>query len=317
MSTHVVIGRGATATATALLLAEAGNHVRMVSRSGLGPTHPNVELIARDANDTRALTAIATGATTVFNLAMPAYHTWPETVPPLFGSILAATEAAGADLVMLGNMYGYGPVDSVVHEDTPLAATGSKGSVRARMWTDALAAHKAGRVRVTEVRAGQFLGAGAVSVFSLFVQSAVLANTAARVPQELDLAHSFTAIGDAAAALVAVARDDRSWGRAWHAPVITTTVRAAANELAALADVAPPELAVLTDAEITELAAEDPFWAELFETKHLSHQEFVVDDSAVRDTFGLTASTLDAVLAEVVEADAAARVSVPDAGSMP
>ncbi|MFI7526103.1 NAD-dependent epimerase [Nocardia salmonicida] len=314
MSTQLVIGRGGTATATALLLAEAGDRVRMVSRSGLGPDHPGVEPIALDALDTTALTEVATGAATVFNLAMPAYHTWPETVPPLFGSILSATESVGADLVMLGNLYGYGPVDGVVSEHTPLAATGSKGVVRARMWTDALAAHEAGRLRVTELRAGQFLGAGAVSVFSLLVQSAVLANTPARVPQELDLAHSFTAIGDAAAALVTLARDDRSWGRAWHAPVITTTVRAVATRLAALADAATPELAVLTDAEITELAQRDPFWAELFETKHMSHREFVVDDSAMRTTFGRTASTLDEVLAEVVTADAAARVAVPDAG---
>lgn len=312
MPTHVVIGRGATASATALLLAEAGDRVRVVSRSGLGPTHPSVELIALDAVDTTALTEVTTGAATVFNLAMPAYHTWPETVPPLFGSILAATETVGADLVMLGNLYGYGPVDGVVHEDTPLAATGSKGAVRARMWTDALAAHEAGRLRVTEVRAGQFLGAGAVSVFSLLVQSAVLASTPAKVPQELDLPHSFTAIGDAAASLVAVARDSRSWGRAWHAPVITTTVRTIANRLAEMADVATPQLAVLTDAEITELNDEDPFWAELFETKHMSHREFIVDDSALRTTFGLTASTLDEVLADVLAADVAARVS--DAG---
>ncbi|MFD4443522.1 NAD-dependent epimerase [Nocardia sp. NPDC058519] len=311
MSTHVVIGRGGTATATALLLAEAGDNVRMVSRSGLGPRHPDVELIALDALDTTALTEVATGAGTVFNLAMPAYHTWPQTVPPLFDSILSATETVGADLVMLGNLYGYGPVDGVVSEHTPLAATGSKGAVRARMWTDALAAHEAGRLRVTELRAGQFLGAGAISIFSLLVQSAVLANTAARVPQELDLRHSYTAIGDAAAALVTLARDDRSWGRAWHAPVITTTVREAANRLAALADAATPELTVLTDEEITELAQEDPFWAELFETKHMSHREFIVDDSAIRSTFGRTASTLDEVLAEVV---AAARATVPDAG---
>lgn len=314
MSTHVVIGRGGTATATALSLVEAGNRVRMVSRSGLGPTHPDVELIALDALDTAALTEIATGASTVFNMAMPAYHTWPETVPPLFGSILSATETVGADLVMLGNLYGYGPVDGVVSERTPLAATGSKGVVRARMWADALAAHEAGRLRVTEVRAGQFLGSGAVSVFTLFVQSAVLANTPAKVPQELDLTHSYTAIGDAAAALVAVARDDRSWGRAWHAPVITATVREIANRLAELAGVATPELAVLTDAEITEFAQQDPFWTELFETEHMSHREFVVDDSAMRTTFGTTASKLDEVLAEVVAADAAARLSVPDAG---
>jgi nucleoside-diphosphate-sugar epimerase len=314
MSTHVVIGRGGTATATALSLVESGDRVRMVSRSGLGPTHPDVELIALDALDTTALTEIANGASTVFNMAMPAYHTWPETVPPLFGSILSATETAGADLVMLGNLYGYGPVDGVVSERVPLAATGSKGAVRARMWADALAAHEAGRLRVTEVRAGQFLGAAAVSVFTLFVQSAVLANTPAKVPQELDLTHSYTAIGDAAAALVALARDDRSWGRAWHAPVITATVREVANRLAELAGVAVPELAVLTDEEITEFARQDPFWTELFETKYMSHRAFVVDDSAMRTTFGTTASTLDEVLAEVVAADAAARLSVPDAG---
>ncbi|PKV80102.1 Rossmann-fold NAD(P)-binding domain-containing protein [Nocardia fluminea] len=314
MPTHVVIGRGGTATATALSLAETGDRVRMVSRSGLGPTHPDVEPIALDALDTTALSEIATGASTVFNMAMPAYHTWPETVPPLFGSILSAAETVGADLVMLGNLYGYGPVDGVVSEQTPLSATGSKGVVRAAMWADALAAHEAGRLRVTEVRAGQFLGAGAVSVFSLFVQPAVLSGIPAKVPQELDLAHSYTAIGDAAAALVAVARDERSWGRAWHAPVITATVREIANRLAELADVAAPELVVLTDAEIAEFAEHDPFWTELFETKYMSHREFLVDDSAMRTTFGSTASKLDEVLAEVVAAGAAVRRSVPDAG---
>lgn len=300
MTSHVVIGRGATASATAVSLAESGDQVTMVSRSGLGPDHPRVRRVALDALDTDALIAHATGAGTVFNLAMPPYHTWPETFPSLFGSILAATEAVGADLVMMGNLYGYGPTDGIVDETAPLAATGSKGEVRARMWTQARAAHEAGRLRVTEVRAGQFLGAGAVSIFSLLVQPAVLAGQQARVPQELDLAHSFTAIDDAAAALVTVARDDRAWGRAWHAPMITTTVRAAARRLAALAGAPEPDLAVLSDAELTALAADDPFWAELFETEHMSHREFVADDSALRATFGLAASDLDDVLRAVV-----------------
>ncbi|GGN76787.1 NAD-dependent epimerase [Nocardia rhizosphaerihabitans] len=300
MTKQVVIGRGGTASVTALALAESGDHVTVISRSGLGPDHPGVDLVALDALDTAAMTEHAAGAATVFNLAMPPYHTWPETVPPLFGSILTATEAVGANLVMMGNLYGYGPVDGVVTETTPLAATGNKGAVRARMWTEALAAHEAGRVRVTEVRAGQFLGAGAVSIFSLLVQPAVLAGAQAKVPQELDLAHSFTAIDDAAAALVAVARDDRAWGRAWHAPVITTTVRAVASRLAALAGAPEPELAVLSDAEVTALAEDDPFWAELFETKHMSHREFVADDTALRTTFGVTASALDDVLRGVL-----------------
>ncbi|MFC4125327.1 NAD-dependent epimerase [Nocardia rhizosphaerae] len=305
MDSHVVIGRGGTASATALALAEAGDRVTMISRSGLGPDHPGIHRVAVDALDTAAVIAHSTGAATVFNLAMPPYHTWPETVPPLFGSILAAAEAVGANLVMLGNLYGYGPVDGVLDETMPLAATGRKGEVRARMWREALSAHESGRLRVTEVRAGQFLGAGAVSIFSLLVQPAVLAGRPARVPQELDLAHSFTAIGDAAAALVAVAGDDRAWGRAWHAPMLTTTVRAVANRLAELAGAPVPELAVLSDAEITALAADDPFWAELFETEHMSHREFVVDDSALRTTFGVTASSIDEVFAGVLPERAA------------
>ncbi|KAF0846359.1 hypothetical protein [Nocardia caishijiensis] len=79
-------------------------------------------------------------------------------------------------------------------ETAPLTATGAKGRVRARVWTDALDAHRAGRVRVTEVRAGQFVGTGAASLFSLLVQPEVLAGEPARIPQGLDLAHAFTAI---------------------------------------------------------------------------------------------------------------------------
>ncbi|MEV0436187.1 NAD-dependent epimerase/dehydratase family protein [Nocardia sp. NPDC050413] len=302
MSLNVIVGRGGVATATALLLAEAGERVRMVSRGGLGPTHPNVELIALDATDTAALTDLARGARTVFNCAMPAYHTWPETLPPLFDSIRAATEAAGADLVLLGNHYAYGPVEGVVDETAPLAATGAKGRVRAQVWTDALDAHRAGRVRVTEVRAGQFVGVGAVSLFSLLVQPAVLAGEPASVPQGLDLAHAFTVVDDAARALVTVAGDDRAWGRAWHAPVVTTTIRTLATRLAELADAPAPVLTEMTDDEILELGRDDPFWPELLETAHMSRRDFLVDDTAVRTTFGLTATGIDDVLAGVVRA---------------
>lgn len=302
MTSHVIVGRGATASATAALLAESGDRVRIVSRSGAGPEHPNIERITLDALDTAALTAVAEGAETLFNMAMPAYHTWPETVPPLFDSIRSAAEQTGANYVMLGNLYGYGPADGPVTEQSPLAATGPKGQVRARMWREAEEAHRAGRVRVAEVRAGQFVGPGAISLFSLLAQPKILAGELALLPQELDLPHPYTAIGDAAAAVVAVARDEHAWGRAWHAPVITATVRELAGRFAAVAGAPEPRLAVMTDRELTLLGLTDPFWAELFETYHMSHASFIVDDSAIRDTFGLKASDPDEVFARVLRA---------------
>ncbi|BDT96234.1 NAD-dependent epimerase [Nocardia sputorum] len=302
MPTQVIVGRGATASATAELLAGSGDRVRVVSRSGAGPDHPNIERIALDALDTAALTAVAEGAETLFNMAMPAYHTWPETIPPLFGSIRSVAERTGANLVMLGNLYGYGPADGPLTEQSPLAATGPKGLVRARMWREAEEAHRAGRVRVTEVRAGQFIGPGAISLFSLIAQPKILAGELALLPQELDLPHAYTAVGDAAAAVVAAARDERAWGRPWHAPVITATVRELAGRFAAAAGAPEPRLAVMSDRELTLLGLTDPFWAELFETYHMSHAPFAVDDSAVRNTFGLKASDPDEVFAQVVRA---------------
>ncbi|MDL4816104.1 NAD-dependent epimerase/dehydratase family protein [Actinomadura opuntiae] len=300
MPLHVVIGAGGTGAATARLLAEGGERVRLVTRSGSGPEHPLIERVALDATDTGALARAAEGAGTVFNAAMTAYHTWPQTLPPLFTSILTAAERTGADYVMLGNLYAYGPVDGPVTEDLPLAATGSKGRVRAELWHAAKEAHDAGRVRVTEVRAGQFVGAGAVSAFSLIVQPNVLAGRLALAPADLDAPHGFTAIGDAARTLVAVARDDRSWGRAWHAPTINVSVREVAGRLAELAGAPAPRLDVMTDRDLALLGFGNPFWNELFETQHMSHRPFEVDSSAVETAFGLTASPLDAVLKETL-----------------
>ena len=131
MSLKVVAGAGATSVPTALLLAEAGEQVRLVSRRGSGPDHPNIDLVKADATDTARLAEIARGAATLYNCAMPPYDQWPVLWPPLAASLLAAAEQKGADYVMVGNAYGYGPVDGPMTEDLPVAATTSKGRVRA------------------------------------------------------------------------------------------------------------------------------------------------------------------------------------------
>ncbi|WP_254716451.1 NAD-dependent epimerase [Actinomadura sp. WMMB 499] len=270
------------------------------ARRTAGPDHPGVERIALDATDGGALARLAEGAATVVNTAAPAYTTWPEALPPLFDAMLAAAERSGADYVMLGNLYGYGPVDGTLTEDRPLAAPGPKGRVRAEMWLRAKEAHDAGRVRAAEVRAGQSLGGGAYSVFSLMVLPKVLAGRLALVPAALDVPHAYTAIGDAARALVAVARSADGWGRAWHAPMITASVREVAGRLAALAGAPEPRLETMTDRELTLLGLGDPFWDELWETGHMSHRPYVVDASALAARFGVEASPLDGVLKEML-----------------
>jgi nucleoside-diphosphate-sugar epimerase len=190
VSRHVIVGAGVTGSATAQRLAEAGEQVRLVSRRGSGPVHEHIERVAADATDAVRLSELAAGAATVFNCAMPPYDRWPSEFPPLSAAVLTAAERSGANYVLLGNDYGYGPVDGPFTEDLPMRPSSSKGAVRARMWQDALAAHEAGRVRATEVRATDYVGTGATSPFTLMVAAPLLAGAPTVYPGDLDAPHS-------------------------------------------------------------------------------------------------------------------------------
>src|SRR5215469_16314979 len=182
---HVVVGAGPIGSGVARALAESGQPVRIVTRSASGPAGAAIERVSADAADSAAIQKLTAGAAVIYNCANPPYHKWPEMWPPIAASLLGAAERSGAVLVTVANLYGYGPASQslgtagydAAHpmtEDTPLAATGRKGGVRAQMWRDALAAHQAGRVRAAEVRASDYVGPGAESVLGARVIPNVL-----------------------------------------------------------------------------------------------------------------------------------------------
>ena len=216
MSLQIVVGAGPVGTATARRLAERGDHVRVITRSGSGPE--GVERIAADATDADVLARYAEGASTVYSCAGPPYHRWPTDWPPLGAALVKAAEASGAVLVTTGNLYGYGAVDRPMTEDMALRPNSIKGQVRAKLWTDALDAHHAGRIRTAEVRGSDYLGAGALTTFSVLVLPKVVAGKRASAPADLDAPHTWTYVGDVARTLIAVGDDERAWGRAWHVP---------------------------------------------------------------------------------------------------
>ncbi|PZF92397.1 NAD-dependent epimerase/dehydratase family protein [Micromonospora deserti] len=303
MALHVIVGAGPVGTATARLLADRGERVRVITRRGGGPEHPAVERVAADATDADRLTALTAAAATLYNCANPAYHRWTTDWPPLAAALLTAAERNGAVLATAGNLYGYGPVKGAMTESTPLRPSSVKGQVRVRMWADALAAHEAGRVRITEVRGADYLGAGAQSVGTLLVLAPVLRGRRAVVPADLDAPHSWTYVGDLARTLVTVATDERGWGRAWHVPSPPpASVRALAARAAALAGAPAPKLTRMPRPVLRLGGLVNPTVRELWEMAYQFDRPFLLDSTAATATFGIHPTSLDDALVETAGA---------------
>lgn len=301
MSFVVVTGAGAAGLPTARRFAESGERVRQITRSGRGAEHPLVERVAADITDADRLTELTEGARVVVNCAIPALDRWPVEVPKMANSLLTAVERTGADYVMLGNTYGYGPVDGPMTEDLPMAPTTVKGRARAKMWLDALAAHEAGRARVTEVRAAGFLGAGPVGAYAMFVLGPLLAGEVASYPGDLDVPHSWTYTEDIARTLEAASRDDSAWGGAWHVPVTSSlSVRGLTERVAELAGAPEPRLRRIQRDEILALAEQQPLFGELVELAYSNERPHVLDSSRTEAALGLRPTSLDTVLRETV-----------------
>jgi nucleoside-diphosphate-sugar epimerase len=302
MSEHIIVGAGAVGSATALLLAERGEHVRIVSRHGSGPEHALIERVAADATDAERLTALCEGAAALYNCASPQYHQWLTDWPPLAAALLTAAERSGAVLATMSNLYGYGPVDSPITQKTPSAATHPKLRLRAEMWADALAAQEAGRIRTTEVRASDYIEANGLLAFGL--GQPVLAGKRAYSPAPLDVPHSWTSITDCARTLITVAADERALGQVWLVPTNPAlTIRQLASRFAAVNGAPAPKLTTIPYPVLWTTGVFSPMVKELRTTRYQFTRPFVLDSSATTEEFGLTPVALDDALR-----DAAARL---------
>ncbi len=302
METHLIVGAGPVGSATALLLAEDGDRVLLVSRSGSGPDHPGIEKVTANAADRATMLRLSIGATAVYNCANPAYHRWPTDWPPIASSLLQAAKECNGVLVTMSNLYGYGPVDHPMTERDKLAATGTKGRVRTNMWLEASAAYDASQVRATEARASDFFGPGETSSHFARMIPRVLASKTVRVLGDPGAPHSWTYIPDVARTLVTLARDERAWGRPWHVPTNPPiSQREAVAAVANLAGVPVPLVRGIPGWIVGVGGLVSPLLRELREVLYQFERPFVLDSSAISETFGLQPTPMHEALSATLE----------------
>jgi nucleoside-diphosphate-sugar epimerase len=217
MSRQLVVGAGLIGGALARRLAARGDEVVLATRSGTAVA--GTRAVTLDATDAAAFSAAAGGATTIFLCTNPPYTRWPTDWPPVFAAAIEAARRSGAALVMMGNLYGYGPPAGPMTEHSPELSTETKGRVRLAGWHAALSAHERGDIRAVEVRASDYFGPGSTGTAHLgetFFHAA-LRSKKAMVVGDPALPHSWSYLPDIASTLAAAADSDE-WGRVWHVP---------------------------------------------------------------------------------------------------
>jgi nucleoside-diphosphate-sugar epimerase len=220
-------------------------------------------------------------------------------------SFLAAAESTGAVLTILGNLYPYGPVTGPMTEDLPLSSTTPKAQVRAKIWADALAAHEAGRIRVTEVRGSDYFGPGATDQSHLGdrFQVPLRAGKAVSLVFPPDVPHTWTYLPDVADALIVAATDERAWGRPWHVPSDEPqSFRQMGARMAAILGLPEPKLTQLPWPAVRLVGLFSPMAGELRHVRYQFTAPYVLDSSAFQQTFGVSCTPVDEALKATLDA---------------
>src|SRR5262245_23769607 len=123
----VIFGFGQVGQALARELIARGRNVRVISRSGGGPRIEGVDHVAGDATNHAFCRAVCADAEVVYFCLNAPYDRWSEELPPLQEAVLSGAESSSSKLVVLENLYMYGPHDGRLTESLPHAALETKG----------------------------------------------------------------------------------------------------------------------------------------------------------------------------------------------
>jgi len=287
-SRHLVLGAGQVGTEIARQLAAAGEDVAIATRSGRDPGIAGVVPVRMDATDHAAVRAAAAGAAVAYFAVQPAYTRWPEDFPPLVDGVLGGLAGSATRLVVVDNLYMYGPTGGApIREDLPYAATNRKGRARAAIATRLLEADRAGDVRVV-------IGRGATdTVVGDRFFGPIVAGGRADVYGRPDLPHTFTYVPDFARALIELGGHEDACGRAWHVPSAPAVSMLAFADAAARAAGRPLRTRTVGRLMLRMAGFFVPEAREMIEMAYEFEEPYIVDDQAIRSTYGISHTPLE------------------------
>ncbi len=294
METHLIFGTGPIGLAVMNELVARGKSVRMVNRRGKADVPAQVDVVKGDATNTAFTREVCKGVGVVYNCVNPPYTDWVEKFPPLQAAILEGAAASGAKLIVMENLYMYGPTSGKpMTEDLPYAATTRKGRVRGKMAQDLLAAHADGKVRVAIGRASDYFGPRAMeSVVGGRVFYPAIAGKTARVLGNPDLPHTYSYVPDIGRGLVTLGERDEALGQVWHLPNAPAISTRQFIEMVFEEAGQNPRIQAAPKLLIQGMALVNPMMREIAEMLYEFEEPFIVDSSKFERTFAEHATPL-------------------------
>ena len=283
----VLGGSGGIGGAVVSELAARGHEVRAVSRHPVPTVPDGVRQHRADVATREGVATACEGADVVYHCLQPPYNRWAEEVPILNRTVSEAVAREGAKLVVADNLYMYGPISGPITEASPQQPSSRKGRVRKEAADALLAAHAAGRIRVTIGRASDYYGPGGTnSIAGKTVFGAAVAGRTVRWPGNADQPRTFNYLPDLARALVTLGRSDTADGRAWIVPAAPPLTARALVRLMELALRRRVKLVVTSKLAMRLAGLRITQARELPDIWYQFEAPFVADGSAFEAAFG-------------------------------
>lgn len=304
---HVVLGAtGGAGTAVLDELLARGKRVRATSRHRQAQPASEVEWVTADAMNAADVTRACEGASFIYHCANVPYSEWGAKLIPIADAVMNAASAAGATLVVMDNLYMYGPPDGPMTETTPHRATGRKGRLRSVLEDRYLRAHRAGSVKLAIGRASDFYGKTGASAALALAVDPVLAGRRASWIANLDAPHTMSYLPDVGWGLATLAERPEALGQVWHLPAAEPVSGREFITMVCESAGQPVRMSVVNKPMMMLAGVFNPQIREALEVYYQFAQPFVMDATNFTNTFGSRVTPH----ARAIEATIAARAAV-------
>ena len=210
--------------------------------------------------------------------------------------------AAGSKLVVMDNLYAYGPPEGPMTETTLRAAQGPKGRLRAQLEEFFLEAHRRGRVRLTIGRASDFYGAGANSQVMILAVTPALRGRRAFWPGSRDVPHTLNYLPDVGRGLVTLGEREEALGEVWHLPAAEPLTGRQFMEVVFQTLGRPMRLGVITQPMMRFVGMFSPLVRESAEVLYQFERPFIMDTSKFERAFGAQVAQHREAIQQIVRA---------------